>query len=132
MPDPDNWSQYPNIWGECQKLIEEAAWYRVYDFVEELYQELEHLQELEDAEDCPFDNVKGTLKSQEWAERINEYFLEAGVGWRLVNGTLESRGAAGFEESVDSARAALEAAGLQTAQHEIHEAMRDLSRRPTP
>ena len=70
MPDPDNWSQYPNIWEECQKLIGEAGWYRVYDFVEELYQELEVLHELEDAE--------------EWAERINEYFLEAGVGWRLV------------------------------------------------
>ena len=86
MPDPGNWSQYPNIWGECQELIGEAAWYRVYDFVEALYQELEVLQELEDAE--------------EWAERINEYFLEAGVGWRIVTGTLESRGAEGFEESV--------------------------------
>ena len=32
MPDPGNWSQYPNIWGECQELIEEAAGYRVYDF----------------------------------------------------------------------------------------------------
>ena len=44
----------PQHLGGCQELIEEAAWYRVYDFVEALYQELEHLQELEDAEDCPF------------------------------------------------------------------------------
>ncbi len=65
-------------------------------------------------------------------ELINEYFLEAGVGWRLVDGLLESRGAEAFESTVDAAQAALESAGLPTARNEIHEALRDLSRRPEP
>ena len=112
MPDDDNWSPYPNIWGECHDLIEKAPWYRVYDFVEELYQEID--------------------SDEEWAERINEYFVEAGVGWRFVDGKLESRGAEGFETAVDAARDALGSAGLRTAQKEIHEALRDLSQRPEP
>jgi len=30
VPDRSNWSAYPNIWEECQRLIEGAPWYRVY------------------------------------------------------------------------------------------------------
>lgn len=118
VPDRNNWSEYPNIWVECQLLIEDAPWYSVYNFVEALYC---HLAESREPE-----------RVARWVELINEYFLEAGVGWRLVDGQLESRGAEGFETSVDTARTALESAGLPTARQEIHEALRDLSRRPDP
>jgi hypothetical protein len=118
LPDRSNWSAYPNIWGECQDLIEGAPWYRVYDFVEALYRQLVDSGDFE--------------RAQKWVELINEYFIEAGVGWRLVDGQLESRGTEDFETSVDTARGALESAGLQTARGEIHEALRDLSRRPDP
>lgn len=118
VPDRSNWSEYPNIWEECQRLIENAPWYRVYDFVEVLHHHLAQSRELEQAD--------------RWAELVNEYFVEAGVGWRLMNGQLESRGAEGFQSSVDTARAALESVGLPTSRQEIHEALRDLSRRPDP
>src|SRR5713101_8142034 len=36
-PDPSNWSEYPNIWGEVQTLMDGCEWYRVYDFVEQLH-----------------------------------------------------------------------------------------------
>lgn len=49
-----------------------------------------------------------------------------------MDGLLESRGADGFEMFVNDARNTLEAAGLQTARGEIHEALRDLSQRPDP
>lgn len=118
VPDRSNWTEYPNVWEECQTLIEGAPWYRVYDFVEALYRGIGDTSESNPAE--------------RWAELVNEYFVEVGVGWRLVNGQLERRGAEGFETSVDTARVALESAGLPTAKREIHEAMRDLSRRPNP
>src|SRR5262249_25957655 len=63
---------------------------------------------------------------------VNEYFIEYGVGWRLVSGQLESRGPEGFKLAVDTARVSLEVANLPTARGEIHEALRDLSRRPEP
>ena len=115
-PNRGNWSQYPNIWAECQQLIEDGPWCRVYDFVEALYQEL----------------ALDPQRAEKWTELTNEYFLEAGVGWRLVDGQLESRGAEAFGVTVDAARNALEFVGLQTARQEIHEALRDLSRRPDP
>ncbi len=118
VPDRNNWTEYPNVWEECQALIEGAPWYRVYDFVEALYHRIGGTGEVTPAD--------------QWAELVNEYFVERGVGWRLVNGQLERRGAEAFESSVDTARAALESAGLLTAQRELHEALRDLSRRPDP
>jgi hypothetical protein len=114
LPDPSNWSEYPNVWNECQGLIEDCPWHRVYDFVEAVYARL-------DAD-----------RAQRWEALINEYFIEAGVGWRLVNGLLESRGPEAFEEAVDTARHSLEERGLPTARQEIQEALRDLSRRPEP
>jgi len=116
VPDSSNWSEYPNVWYECQSLMENCPWYRVYDFVEAVYETL-------------FKNGR-IEKWLIWETLIKEYFVEMGVGWRLVEGQLESRGSEGFKVAVDKARHALEEAKLPTAHSEIHEAMRDLSRRP--
>lgn len=118
LPDPSNWSEYPNVWEECLRLIVDCPWYKVYDFVEELYRQLAKSRDPESA--------------NRWESLINEYFLEGGVGWRLVNGVLESRGPEAFEAIVDRARSALEEAGLSTSRQEINESLRDLSRRPEP
>ena len=118
LPDSSNWSVYPNIWEECQELILGCPWYKVYDFVEALCRKLE--------------NSEGPELAHRWESLINEYFLEVGVGWRLVGGLLESRGQEAFEAAVDTARSSLDQSQLPTACQEIHEALRDLSRRPEP
>lgn len=118
LPDSSNWSEYPNIWGECQCLINDCPWYRVYDFVEALYHRLAE--------------SRGSERARHWEKLLNEYFVEAGVGWRMVDGLLESRGPEAFEVAVDKARQSLTETGLSTARQEIHEALRDLSRRPQP
>lgn len=118
LPESGNWSDYPNVWEECQYLISDAPWYRVYDFVEALYQKLAESSEPE--------------KAVRWEALLNEYFVEAGVGWKMVNGLLESRGPEAFEAAVGAARDTLTDAELPTARQEIHEALRDLSRRPEP
>ena len=117
IPDRNNWSEYPNIWEECQNLIAGCPWYNVYDFVEAIYEGV-----------ISYDPGKAA----HWEKLINEYFVEAGVGWQLVEGHLETRGPEGFKVTVDSARQSLKKAKLPTAHDEIHEAMRDLSRRPDP
>jgi hypothetical protein len=50
----------------------------------------------------------------------------------MVNGLLESRGPEAFVVAVDTARNTLQETRLPTARQEIHEALRDLSRRPEP
>lgn len=118
-PDPANWSS-PNVEREVERLLYNAAWYRVYDFVEavyryatELWQQLERL-------------------AKAWQREVNDYFLETGVGWQLVDGRLEIRGPEGFEAATRGAVRALEENDQSTAGSEIHEAIQDLSRRPDP
>ena len=118
IPDGNNWSQYPNIWWECEYLMENCPWYKVYDFVESMYDTLLRSSDPD--------------RAFVWENLINECFVEQGVGWRIVKGQLESRGPEGFKVAVDTARQSLEEAKLPTAHSEIHEAMKDLSRRPDP
>ena len=118
LPDGGNWSEYPNVWNECQGLMSEVPWYRVYDFVEALHRNFAQSTKPETAD--------------RWEGLINNYFVEAGVGWKLVGGVLQSRGAEAFESSVAAAGEALQAVEMLTARQEIHEALRDLSRRPEP
>jgi hypothetical protein len=113
-PDNDNWSEYPNIDYEVDHHLNECNWYFVYDIIEAIIQKLN-----------PQDAVIFT-------NEINEYFLINGIGWKIVNGLIETRGDELFETSVKTAITVLESAKLDTAQNEIKEALHDLSRRPTP
>ena len=63
---------------------------------------------------------------------ISKYFRKAGIGWQLVDGELRLRGPEAFEQTVATARAALDEGGHPTAEQEIHKALQDLSRRPDP
>src|ERR1035441_23069 len=35
-PDPGNWSEYPNVWGEVEGLVYGCKWFHFYDFVEKV------------------------------------------------------------------------------------------------
>lgn len=115
-PDPNNWSEYPNIDYEVHQLIDNCEWYRVYDVIE-----------------CIAERMRETPYSHEDAKfenELNDYFLENGIGWRLNDGRIEVRGSETFEQTVHTAEGQLESSGLNTARNELREALRDLSRRP--
>jgi hypothetical protein len=116
-PSPYNWSA-PNVSQEVDQLLDAADWYRVYDFVEAVYQDL-------------VGSGRDDLAAR-WQDEVNGFFQERGVGWQLVEGSLEVREAEGFEASTRGAVEALEESGQKTASSELHEAIRDLSRRPDP
>ncbi|WP_183919948.1 AbiJ-NTD4 domain-containing protein [Rhizobium lentis] len=66
-PDPNNWSEYPNIWDEVLGLLDACEWYKVYDIAETIWRSLEYRdveQELFEAE-------------------LNRLFREKGIGWEL-------------------------------------------------
>jgi hypothetical protein len=113
-PNRNNWSEYPNINGEVLNLITGCEWYFVYDIIEILSQRL-----------------RGEQKAQ-FASEINDYFKVNGIGWKLENDVIETRGNEAFETSLKNVVAVLEEAKLQTAKTEIREAITDLSRRPEP
>lgn len=113
-PDSNNWSEFPNINYEVGHHLENCEWYLVYDIIETIIQKLNQQE-------------KVTFTTE-----INEYFVTNGIGWKIVNGQIETRGDEVFETAVKTVVTVLETAKLQTAKTEIREALNDLSRRPTP
>ena len=118
-PDPDNWSERPNIANEVDQLLDSCEWFEVYDFIERLY---------DDLPESTFDESDDRRSAFE--AEINRLFRRRGVGWQLVDGEIRVRGPEAFEQAVTVATAALEESGYSTAQSEIHQALQDLSRRP--
>jgi len=116
--DDNNWSEYPNIDGEVSSLVDDCEWYRFYDVVEAIAAEMH---------EAPF-----SFEPEKFATEMNDYFLENGIGWKLVHTTLEMRGTELFEETVRQAETELGLRGFSTARNELHESLHDLSRRPTP
>lgn len=115
FPDAGNWSEIPNIRDEVTDLIRECEWYHVYDVAEALHRYLDARQH-----------------GDEFAARLNRLFEEEGIGWQMQNGHIVTRGAEEFEHAVGAAVQALGDANFATAQRELEEARRDLSRRPEP
>lgn len=114
-PDPDNWTNYPNVFNEVQWLVLDCPWYRVYDIAEGFYRRLE-------------DKGEGT----QFEDRLNQLFVENGVGWQMVDGEITARGSDAFSAVPKQAVAELEAVSRRTAAGELREAVQDLSRRPKP
>lgn len=113
-PNPDNWSNYPNIWGEVQDLLENTDWYKVYDIIEDFFEALPE-------------------EDQEHYEKlINDLFEEQGIGWRLRGGELVIISSSSYEEAISVAEKTVADNSLDTAAGELREALRDLSRRPSP
>jgi hypothetical protein len=116
VPDPNNWSAYPNVWEETTGHLETCDWYRVYDFAEVVYANLARA-----GKDAPG-----------YQRALNDICIETGIGWQMVNGTFQTRGDAGFESTVHRAQEVLERSGRRTAASELAEAIHDLSKRPKP
>lgn len=99
----------------AERLIDAAPWYRVYDVAQDLCEAVRADHGDEDA----------------WLFQhyFNEICGENGIGWQMKNGQVETRGDEGFEFNVAQAAAILSLTH-PTAGAELHEAVRDLSRRP--
>lgn len=117
-PDGNNWSAYPNIDDEVHLLVDDCEWYRVYDIVEAISQSMKE--------------VPYSFNVDEFESEINSYFMENGIGWQIIDGNIEVRGPELFEKIVQTSKNLLKETSRDTAHKELHEALIDLSRRPTP
>src|SRR5207245_4954223 len=103
-PDRQNWTEFPNIWEEVQSLMYDCQWYQVYDVIEALYAAFEKNDADRDEHDA-----------EQFAEEINAYFVDEGIGWQLVDGEILTRGVEAFESVVKAAASALEDSRRPTA-----------------
>ncbi|MCD9096694.1 hypothetical protein LTT95_07030 [Luteimonas sp. A1P009] len=118
-----NWSE-PNVMAEVEQLLEDCHWFEVYEVIEAIAESL-------------FNRPPPTIYRQKpplevFTNDINRIFLKNGIGWQLFLISVEMRGSEVFESAVREGRDALWKAGKRTSGNELHEALRDLSRRPEP
>ena len=116
-PDPNNWSDYPNIWEEVQWHLQHCPWHKVYDIAEAFHASLWH----------GFGDGSNAFE-----DNLNQYFREQGIGWQMDAGQIVYRGSEAFAGATQEAVEVLEQSGRSAAAREIHEALRDISRRPEP
>ena len=107
-------------------MLSEAPWFYVYDMVEWLYR-----QRKADRTAEAWNHLEDAL-AVEFASTINRAFRQKGVGWQLSDGEIQVRGAEVFETFVHQAIELAEKTGREVARQELKEALRDLSRRPSP
>jgi hypothetical protein len=112
--DPQNWSA-ENVANEVRHLVVGCPWPKVYDIGEALYQRL-------------FDTNQDDGKDFE--RRLNDFFHEHGIGWVMQKGKLEARGSEAFSKAPKLTVTLLKQSDRTTASNELHEALRDISRRP--
>lgn len=111
-----NWGA-DNIDREIRTHLEDCPWYFLYDLIETL------------AEILSEDGYREYGKPFE--EDINEFFMMRGIGWKLENNRIVFRGDEGLDAILAVAAQTINQNGYQTASSELHEAIVDMSRRPT-
>lgn len=113
----NNWGP-DNIDREVRSLLTDCPWYYIYDLIEVVAHHLE--------------NDSYREYGADFQEEINEFFLMRGVGWKLEQGKIIFRGDEGLDRVLAVAVATENSNGFLTASKELHEAIKDLSRRPSP
>jgi hypothetical protein len=126
-PDPSNWSERPNIDLEVRQIMEDAAWYDVYDVIESIAKTLPsgYLP-------SPLSGELEPMGYTRFEERLNKFFRRRGIGWQLVKHQVEYRGPEAIEVALQGVHELMQLSGRPTAANELHEATRDLGRRPSP
>ncbi len=80
---------------------------------------------------CSSQDCEDSPEADTFQNKINDYFLENCIGWKLVGGKVEIRGEEAFEKSMRSAQEQLQSSDqYSTASNQLREAIIDLSRRP--
>ena len=117
------------IWNEVKKLFLECTWFEVYDIAEALYDAfLQNDLNLT----IGLSLTDGSVVAEKYSQRLNQFFYENGIGWEMRSGEIQFRGSDTFNESTKEAAIVLMKSGFSTAETEIREAIKDLSRRPDP
>lgn len=115
-PDPNNWSP-SNVEHEVSGLIDDAAWFKIYNFAERLYAAIGKR------------DFSGEAQNR-FEAQLNRLFREKGIGWEMKQGILFARGSEAFTLATGHATDVMQSSGTPAAANEIHEALRDISRRP--
>jgi hypothetical protein len=83
--------RYHRIWDEATRLVCGCPWFKVYDIIEALHARLAQME---------FDV---DVKARMFADEMNDFFVDEGIGWQIVEGEIVTRGTEPFEAVVTEA-----------------------------
>lgn len=106
-------------WINFRRALWAVDWFSVYDIVEAMYAEFDN--------DYRVPAPPGALGFE---KDINEYLVDQGIPWQLVDGEIITRGDDAFEDTVKTAIAVLKDGAMPTASGHIGFAIVALSVRP--
>jgi len=129
-PDPNNWSEWPNVAYEVMGLIDDCPWWHVYDIAEAYWRQLGQPAR---GEGSPRRLGGPTEEQVAFAEKLNRVFRLNGIGWEMSSsGKIEVRGGPLASTSVAAAARLVSEAGWPNTLRELEQARVDLARRPDP
>ena len=128
QPDPNNWTEDPNIRNEVFWHLDSCDWFKVYDIAEAIYADLPQARIL----GIPSSTASADNSREMFSDRLNRFFRERGIGWEMEKGHIQYRGTESFTHAVKGAVTALSDTSRPQAARELAEAVRDISRRPEP
>lgn len=108
---------------EVSQMLESADWFEIYDLIERTASKLPERS---------IALMKPIKPRDNFSSYINKIFRKNGIGWQLLGNRIEFRGSEAFEVTIRDGTSELRSAGKNTTANELHEALRDLSRRPNP
>jgi hypothetical protein len=123
-PNPNNWNPDPNIWNELVSLAMKCEWFEFFDILEAIAAGLD---------DKPLRRKSGYVNlRQKFDGLVSDLMVDIGLGWKLDDGLLKTRGEESYEKHLSLVMDALAETHRSTAITEMKEAIRDVSRRPSP
>ena len=131
--DPSDWNiTDAKVLQEVDELLSSREWFRVYDFAELFHAKLRVPPPGRTRTSLTSTREFAKVRAEGFEARLNRFFMEQGIGWKMSGGKIVHRGSDAFERATQRAVEALENSERQTAKREIEEAFRDISRRPEP
>jgi hypothetical protein len=108
-----------------KRVLLGCEWFQVYDILEDTFAQLRFYEE----ELAPLDEEPRASRLQ---KAINDYFVHAGIGWKMVDGKITTRQDEAAETAIQAAISELDQGGRPTAAKHIQSALHALSERPKP
>jgi hypothetical protein len=115
----------------AQDALLQCPWYQIYDVAERIYAYFE-LRKSAAEQVYGFMPALRETRADRFQRDLNAFMRRAGIGWQMIQGKVEVRGPEALEAAVHRAADTLQQSGRNTAENELREALRDMSRRPTP
>ena len=96
--NPRNWSEYPNIDGEVDRLIHGCEWYTFYDMCERIYSKLTPSAEIGRLKQNIRDLMLNPTHTS-FDKELNQLMKEEGIGYVMLDGRITKVGSEEFDQA---------------------------------